>query len=244
MARGRKHRDQLSFGARWRLAQRYARIKNGPPKKPFEPLKMFKACAIGMSIPIALAPVGVLIYPHVKVANMAPQGFEGQTLSGHAWGDDGVLRISADPGGGVMDRLAYAQWIKERGTSIEVLGICASACTYFLRNENVCAAPGSLWMFHRAQTSEDASVLAKTIGRLGINLLERKHGRSAFDQWMRDVESQMSLEDELWIVGEYLIEAGWVKECETEGFDVDKAREKAKKWSKNFVLLNFLPENK
>lgn len=184
--------------------------------------------------------VYALAFPYVRVALLTRQGFEGQAVLGHVWEDD-RLRIVSDPGGEVFHRMAYAQWLERKGTQISVTDLCASACTFHLRNPNLCAAPGSLWMFHRSfLLSGPPPWYAKAF----ISAADAFHARIYPDglrEWIQSVEAQMGPNDELWIVGQDLIDKGWLTACEGEGWDVDKARFVARELSNGFEPHKVMP---
>lgn len=60
-------------------------------------------------------------------------------------------------------------------------------------------------------------------------------------QWIHKTQNEMTPDQALWVVGEDLIAAGWVKACEGHSGDVAEARKLAAEKSAGFVASTPLP---
>lgn len=103
------------------------------------------------------------------------------------------LRITFDPGGGVLDR--YKEWVKQResGDRVIIDGLCISACTFvtgLVPNQQVCVTPYARLGFHSAWTqgedgeekfAREATRLEWSIFPEAVREMMRKHGWSSGD---------------------------------------------------------------
>ena len=112
--------------------------------------------------------------------------------------------IYYDPGGSLIDRefILAEQW----NDSIEIHGVCASACTLYLGLPDVCAYPSSIFVFH------------------GPMYLGSKMPQYDFDYWSLfmaayypSVVAEWFMTEgrftETWITGQHLIDISAVRPC-------------------------------
>lgn len=70
-----------------------------------------------------------------------------------------TLRVSNDWGGPVDDRVKAIARLEATGTQVRITGVCASACTLYLKLPTTCVAPGARLGFHGPQADNDLGVL-------------------------------------------------------------------------------------
>lgn len=137
------------------------------------------------------------------------------------WTSPDTMRVMRDPGGNVLQRVRYRNWLEKENKEVKVHGFCASACTSYLGLSDVCSAPGALWMFHTSRpvfTPIQSDALNRVAGAL-MGHVEFVHGLSyprEFRHWLRDMKADMHAEDQFWIIGGDLIDAGWIRPCEDD----------------------------
>jgi len=66
----------------------------------------------------------------------------------------GTLRVSGDWGGEVDQRVARIAQMERDGTRVVVSGVCASACTLYLKLPTTCLTAGARLGFHGPQTDQ------------------------------------------------------------------------------------------
>jgi hypothetical protein len=141
--------------------------------------------------------------------------WNGVTLApGQAWAGRTTIEITDDRGGPVVQRLASALALERAGVRVEVVGVCASACTYHLPSPGTCTTPDALWMFHPIGFPEGRSSPFTWLGqndqmqqRLTDAALDRFP--AALETWQRSIPQGQ----ERWVTGNALIQAGWVQPC-------------------------------
>lgn len=187
----------------------------GKFRRPKKPLRLFGLLLSAWALScVAMFYAG----PHLYVRNLLKQGFSEISFPGQVWANDSDLLIMNDMGGKLMQRVAHAQWLSDHKKSVHVLGICASACTTYLSVPNVCAAPASLWMFHKGFL-----VSAKTGERKPGNMVTEhlswfstRNLDAPLRRWVRDLDASLTGEQELWVTGQDFIEAGWLRACDAD----------------------------
>jgi hypothetical protein len=133
---------------------------------------------------------------------------------GQQWIGFNTLSVTDDRGGPVVQRLAGVLAAERTGMRIEVIGVCASACTYHLPSPGTCATPDSLWMFHPIGFPEGHTSPFTWLGqndRMQERLTDAALDRfpSALEAWQRSIPQGQ----ERWVTGNALIQAGWVQPC-------------------------------
>ena len=109
---------------------------------------------------------------------------------------------------------------------------------FYLGLPNACAAPGSLWMFHRSRSFWGGqSAVADAYLRIATLILPHE-----LRAWVLEVADAMTVDDELWLAGQDLIEAGWIRSCAAEGGrSPDEIREVARNRTDGFISPRPLP---
>lgn len=140
------------------------------------------------------------------------------TPDGQTMGADGIVHITDDRGGPVVERLAYVLTLERDYTKVVVEGVCASACTLHLPSPGTCSTPDALWMFHPIGYPDGHRSPFAWLGqqdRMQQRLTDAALHRfpAALEAWQRAIPQGQ----ERWVAGQDLIDAGWIAACPQPG---------------------------
>jgi hypothetical protein len=127
-------------------------------------------------------------------------------VSAHA---DTVV-IERDNGGNVRQYQDMVSDWRARRTSVEVVGICASACTMVLSLRDVCTTTDAAWGFHGASGRGEYAFIAEALGN---NTLANSYPSVIRSEFWRKW-SQVKGDEAYWISGAELIRVGAIRECD------------------------------
>lgn len=137
----------------------------------------------------------------------------GKTMSEHSsWDGERRLVVVRDGGGRMLERISYIRWLREKSVSVEVREVCLSACTFYLTLDDVCTHPAAMWMFHTSRLRGQEEGTVDHINKLNdwASLFEFPE---PLRSWLRKEYRGMRYEDEIRLLGQELIDRGWVAEC-------------------------------
>lgn len=124
------------------------------------------------------------------------------------------ITVKGDMGGSVLERLSHRAIIERDKMAVEIRGICASACTIYLGYSDTCASASSAFMFHAPHKKAENQIRFIENFFLG-NIIDATV--AAYPEGLRDWAHYLFIatepEQEFWLSGQSLINAGWVKEC-------------------------------
>ena len=71
-----------------------------------------------------------------------------------------IVQILTDHGGTLGERVAVTEWLKRNGISVQIIGVCASACIWLftLPRDQVCVAPDAWIGSHSHLGSPDDTI--------------------------------------------------------------------------------------
>lgn len=194
-----------------------------------------------------------LLILSVPVTTVVVAGYLGplEAMDGQHFDKNGHLLVEQDHGSGVIARLAQVAKLERSATPVTITGVCASACTLYLTLPNSCTTRDALWMFHPLQAPPDAP-LARLVSRIfgtndpfadAITRISMDRFPQALALWQDQLVSRMGPYDEHWILGQDLLEAGWIRPCTAPSvYPSDQARLLRTRWSRGFVPITPLPK--
>lgn len=210
----------------------------------------FQRSIIALLLGILSIPFLLHHTPHATVA-VASRFGDAHPFHGQRFAHNGQLVVEDDYGGAVLARLIQVEKLERTQTPVVVSGICASACTLYLTLPNTCTAPEALWMFHPLHADPTSSLAAFVTDIFGPrDPFARTLSRTSMARFPKDLAAwqertylRMSPDDEHWLLGQDLIQAGWVAPCFGAGYYSAKhAAAMRTSMSKGFVNTVPLPQ--